>query len=194
MTRPMTQSPSAGDETNAKRTRAGKKKAAQSERPRGGVPRAIADLMPEIGGAAFRRFGFVQSSIVTRWAEIAGARHAALSAPESIKFPAGKKAGGTLNLVVASGHAPILQHVIPDLIARVNRFFGYEAVARIAICQGVPPQQTPPRRAESKPDPSPRVPADMGDGLRAIADPELRAVLEAMAGGFALPVNPPRIG
>src|SRR3546814_9345041 len=44
------------------------------ERPRGGEARAIADLVPEIGRTAFRKFGFVQSSVVSRWREIVGDR------------------------------------------------------------------------------------------------------------------------
>ncbi len=94
------------------------------ERPRGGQARAIADLMPEIGRTAFRRFGFVQSSVVTRWPEIVGPRHARVCAPEAIRFPPGEKSEGILQLVVAPAHAPIIQHVIPEIIERVNRFFG----------------------------------------------------------------------
>lgn len=154
-----------------------------------GGPRAIADLMPRIGAAAFRRFGFVQSSIVTRWAEIVGERYAAISAPESIRFPAGKKSDGTLSLTVANGHGPIIQHVLPEIMERVNRFFGYPAVVRVAIRQGEIARREPERRpppANLKP-----VPADLGDSLREIGDPELRAVLEAMAQGLA---NSPPIG
>src|SRR3546814_7366068 len=44
------------------------------ERPRGGEARAISDLVPEIGRTAFRKFGFVQSSVVSRWREIVGDR------------------------------------------------------------------------------------------------------------------------
>lgn len=153
------------------------------ERPRIGGPRAIADLMPRIGGAAFRRFGFVQSSIVTRWAEIVGARYADISAPESIRFPAGKKADGTLALTVTSGYAPMIQHVLPEIIERVNRFFGYAAIAKVAIKQGEIARREPERRpppANLKP-----VPVELGDSLRDIGDPELRAVLEAMAQGLA---------
>lgn len=189
MKRPMTQSP--GDNTPKPKRKVAPRNAPQ-ERPRVGGPRAIADLMPEIGGAAFRKFGFMQSSIVTRWAEIAGVRHAALSLPESIRFSPGKKADGTLHLVVASGHAPILQHVVPDIIARVNRFFGYNAVARIVIRQG---EVRPPEPADRPPPRMLRpVPRDLGDGLREIGDPELRAVLEALASGVAGPDRPPRIG
>jgi len=154
---------------------------AQAERI--GGPRAIADLMPRIGGAAFRRFGFVQSSVVTRWAEIVGERYAALSAPESIRFPAGKKEKGTLALTVMSGHAPIIQHIVPEIIDRVNRFFGYEAIVKIAIKPGEIARKEPERRpppVNLRP-----VPVELGDSLRDIGDPELRAVLEAMAQGLA---------
>ena len=52
------------------------------ERPRGGPARQVADLVPQIGRAAFRRFGFVQSSVVTRWPEIVGPHHAKVCLPE----------------------------------------------------------------------------------------------------------------
>ena len=42
--------------------------------------RAVAELLPAIGGAAFKRFGFVQSAIVSRWPEIVGERWAGVSA------------------------------------------------------------------------------------------------------------------
>src|SRR3546814_17850566 len=85
----------------------------------------------------FRSFGFVQSSIVTRWGDIVGHTCAEVSAPESIRCPAGQKAGGTLSLVVASGFAPMMQHVLPEIVERVNRFFCYNAFAKVAILQGV---------------------------------------------------------
>ena len=106
------------------------------ERPRGGPAKAIADLMPQIGRAAFRRFGFVQSSVVTRWPEIVGERHAQVCMPEAIRFPPGEKSDGILQLDVRPAHAPLIQHVIPEIIERVNRFFGYKAVSRVKLRQG----------------------------------------------------------
>jgi len=150
------------------------------ERPRGGQARAISDLMPEIGRTAFRRFGFVQSSVVSRWPEIVGARHARICAPESIRFPPGEKQDGILQLVVVPAHAPIVQHVIPEIIERVNRFFGYNAVARVKIRQGE--VKAPPASAPKAAPPSLKpVPLELGESLRDIGDPELRAVLESLA-------------
>ena len=115
--------------TKASETR--RKRAAEPVRSR--RARAVSDLLPEVGGAAFRRFGFVQSSIVSRWREIVGARYAAVSSPESIRFPQGKKSGGVLTLVVEGAHAPMMQHVAPTIVERVNHFFGYPAVERVAL-------------------------------------------------------------
>jgi hypothetical protein len=150
-------------------------------RSRGGPARRMGEMLPEIGGTAFKRFGFVQSSVVSRWREIVGERYAKVSAPESIRFPQGKREGGTLNVLVSGAHAPMMQHVIPAILERVNRFFGYEAVAKVTIRHG----------EVSKPDPAPirlvpaSVPVELGDSLRTVADPELRAVLESLAQSVA---------
>lgn len=167
-----------------KPSKGAKDDARRFERPRGGSAKAISDLMPEVGRTAFRRFGFVQSSIVSRWPEIVGARHARVCSPESIRFPPGEKSEGTLQLVVVAAHAPIIQHVIPEIIERVNRFFGYNAVAKVRLRQG---DVRPPRASErpSAPPSLKPVPIELGDSLRDIGDPELRAVLESLARSMA---------
>ena len=66
--------------------------------------RAVAELLPAVGGAAFRRFGFVQSAIVSRWPDIVGDKLARASRPESLRFPPGKKAEGNLTLAVHGAH------------------------------------------------------------------------------------------
>jgi hypothetical protein len=145
--------------------------------------RAVSDLLPAAGGAAFRRFGFVQSSIVSRWREIVGLRYAAVSSPESIRFPPGRKSAGVLTLIVEGAHAPMMQHVAPVIQERVNQFFGYPAVERIAIRQGVvQDQKAKPRAAPPSLRP---LPAELGDSLREVVDPELRACLESLARGLS---------
>jgi hypothetical protein len=172
----------------AMKERKSRTQAPEETRRRG--QRAVADLLPEIGGAAFRRFGFVQSAVVSRWAEIVGPRYAEVSAPESIRFPAGKKSGGVLTITVQGAHAPMMQHVEPVIIERTNRFFGYPAIARVAMKQG--PMAARPARAAP---PSIRaVPVELGESLRGIADPELRECLTALAGAVAASSGPPRVG
>ncbi|MEL7518404.1 MAG: DUF721 domain-containing protein [Pseudomonadota bacterium] len=160
------------------------KSAKTYQRPRGGAAKPIGELMPEIGRTAFRRFGFVQSSVVTRWPEIVGPHHARVCAPEAIRFPPGEKSEGIMQLVVSPAHAPLIQQVIPEIIERVNRFFGYSAVARIKIRQGAvkPPQDNKPGTKTNGAPPSLKpIPMELGDSLRDIGDPELRTVLESLA-------------
>jgi len=148
---------------------------------RGGPARAVADLVPQIGRAAFRRFGFVQASVVTRWPEIVGERHARVCRPESIRFPMGEKSDGVLQLVVVPAHAPIIQHLVPEIVERVNRFFGYRAVARVKLRQGAIPASAMPVSARTAPPSLKPISAEMGESLRDVGDPELLAVLESLA-------------
>lgn len=188
-----------GQDPPAKKAKAkdgakGKAKAAKPaarpyERPRGGEARAISDLVPEIGRTAFRKFGFIQSSVVSRWREIVGDRLADVTQPAMIRFPAGQKAGGTLHLTISGAHAPMLQHVGPDIVGAVNRFFGYAAIAQIRMTHG----QVTPAAPVQPPAMLKPVPAELGDSLRDIGDPELRTVLERMAAGLASTPKLPRI-
>ena len=158
-----------------------KTKPAKEEAKRSCRPRAAGELVGDVGGTSFRRFGFVQGSIVSRWSEIVGERYAKVSSPESIRFPAGRKSSGVLTLLVDGAHAPLIQHLTPLIVERVNRFFGYAAVNRVVFRQGRPPASAPkPRRPELRP-----VPKELGEGLREIADPELRACLESLAASLS---------
>ena len=160
-----------------------------SDAPRSGRARAAGDMVGKIGGMAFKRFGFVQGAVVSRWAEIVGERYARVSSPESIRFPAGRKSGGVLTLLVEGAHAPLMQHLTPLIVERVNRFFGYEAVNRLVFRQGRPPAAPEPvKRPELR-----AVPKELGEGLRQIADPELRACLESLAAKLDSSSGPPSL-
>ncbi len=142
------------------------------------VPRTrpVGDLVSDIAGMTFKRFGFVQGAVVSRWAEIVGQRYADVSTPESVRFPQGKKSGGTLTLTVVGAHAPLMQHLTPLIIERVNRFFGYAAVDKVAFRQGRIDRVKRPARPISRP-----LSRELGEGLREIADPGLRACLISLA-------------
>ena len=165
------------------------KKSPTSDTPRRGRVRSPGEIMAQDADAAYRRFGYDKSAVVSRWKEIVGERYAKVSVPESIRFPTGRKSGGVLTLLVDGAHAPLLQHIAPMVMERVNRFFGYEAVNRIVFRQGRLPAEAPrPKRPEQRP-----VPRELGEGLREIADPELRACLESLAVRLASADGPPAI-
>ena len=161
----------------------------RQDAPRRNGARAAGDLVGDIAGVTFKRFGFVQGAIVSRWSEIVGERYANVSTPESVRFPQGKKSGGTLTLTVVGAHAPLMQHLTPLIIERVNRFFGYAAVDKIAFRQGRVEAAKRPLR------PAPRaIPRELGEGLREIADPGLRACLESLGASLVASDGPPKLG
>ena len=96
-----------------------------------------------------------------------------------------------LNLVVEGAHAPMMQHVAPAIVERVNAFFGYPAVARVAFRQGIvqaaraKARQAPPSLRPLGEGAAREMPAELGDSLREIVDPELRACLESLARGVS---------
>ncbi|WP_017667146.1 DUF721 domain-containing protein [Sandarakinorhabdus sp. AAP62] len=159
------------------------------ERVRGGRAKPIAELVGEVGGQAFKRFGFNHSALNDRWAEIVGATYARHCQPTRLKFPRGQKDGGTLTIAATGALAPMLRHVEPQIIERTNRILGYAAVARLSIDQGAATMAaaTPP-----PPQPGP-LPETARSSLRDIADPELRATLQSLAEALTISEGPPKI-
>jgi hypothetical protein len=172
----------------------GMRKDDDDQNARRGGARMLSDLIPAVGDLAFRKFGFVQSALITRWPEIAGERIAKVTQPQGLRFARGTKAEGTLKLTVTSAAAPMVQHLTGDLMAAVNRFFGYRAVARIDIVQGAVQRRAAPSAIVTEPARTMPPPVADNAGIRAVADPELRAVLQGLAASLATRDGPPKIG
>lgn len=163
---------------------------AAPEKPRGGRAKTISELVGEVGGQAFKRFGFTQTALIDRWPEIVGPQYARHSRPLRLRFPRGQKDGGTLAIAATGALAPMLRHVEAQIIERVNRILGYAAVARLSIEQGaatMAPAAPPP-----PPAPGP-LPEATRSTLKEIADPELRATLQSLAEALASSNGLPKI-
>jgi hypothetical protein len=125
----------------------------------------------------FRRQGFASAEIVTRWAEIAGPEVAAHSEPIKIQWPRGEQdTGGTATLVLrVEGPSAIeIQHLSGVILDRVNRFFGWPAVGRLAL------RQAPLSRRTGRTRPPPLDPAKaaaVAARLPATLDGDLREAL-----------------
>ena len=158
-----------------------------------GFPRSISELVPNVGRKAFRRFGFTESAVVARWPEIVGSELSGCTSPDQIRFPQGRRSGGTLCLSVLPAQALRVQHSEPDILDRVNRYFGYGAVARLSIRQAAldpPPAEEKRRQAATADD------VDVGarSDLKGIEDEGLRTTLEALAAEIGRTSGPPKIG
>jgi hypothetical protein len=88
------------------------------------------------------RRGFAEAAILAEWASIVGPLLSGRCQPVRVDFPRGRAKGGTLELHARGGAALELQHLAPQVVERVNAYFGFAAVRRIRLVQGTPP---PPR-------------------------------------------------
>lgn len=122
-----------------------------------------------------RKRGFFEASVFSDWPDIVGDDLANQCVPmRLVRGPEGE--GGTLHVKVTGPLALELQHLEPQVIERINSFYGFRAVAALRLHQG--PIAAPERR---KPAEIPRAEAaDMAQldaNLATVDDPELRRAL-----------------
>jgi hypothetical protein len=138
----------------------------------------LAALLGRTIDEAFARQGFASRQLVTRWAEIAGNEIAEHSQPMKIQWQrpveGQPQEPATLVLRVEGPMALEIQHSSDVIIERVNRFFGWAAIGRIALRQA-PLDRPEPKPRRQPPDPAEveRVAATLGP----IADEALRDAL-----------------
>jgi hypothetical protein len=120
---------------------------------------AIDTLVSPLASRALRRFGFTQTTLLERWAEVAGPQLAEISLPLRLSFAPGSRSGGTLTLQVEGPMATRLQHGQDLILERINAFFGYAAVERLRLVQGAVPARASrmPRPAQKSAPPPPEV-------------------------------------
>lgn len=114
------------------------------------TPRTVGVAVGKLARPILKGRGFAAADLVIRWRELVGETLADNSAPERLVWPTGKSEDATLKLRVAPGFGPEVQHLAPLILERINTFYGYRAVTRLAISQGPvprPPRPTAPPRA-----------------------------------------------
>lgn len=100
--------------------------------------RSMSSTIDRLTKPLFSRRGFQDPALINQWETLAGSVLARHTSPEKITYPDGHRRDGTLHLIIDSSSLAIeLQHLEPQLLERVNTFFGYRAVARLKITQGV---------------------------------------------------------
>jgi hypothetical protein len=153
----------------------------RSDEKRGGAgPRAIAEMAARLTRRPLGKRGFAEAALVTEWSAVVGSMLGSATLPLRITFPRGERIGGTLHIRAASGAvATQLQHQEPLVVQRINGYFGYGAVLRLAINQGPVPAR-PVRKSPPVPRLEPERERDLQDKLAGIDDPELKSALASL--------------
>ncbi len=135
-------------------------------------------LLSDVFSDAYAKQGFAARELVTRWAEIAGAEVAAHSEPLKIQWPRPverqPQEPATLVLRVEGPMALEIQHASDVILQRVNRFFGWNAIGRLALRQAPLARRAGPNRPVA---PDAAAVAQIAGTLSAVEDEELRTAL-----------------
>ncbi len=127
----------------------------KSDKPRKTQARPLADLVGTCVSQAFARQGFTSVELVTHWEDIVGTDIAAHAEPMKLQWrrqaAAEEPEPATLVLRVEGPAAIEIQHLAGVILERVNRFFGWQAVGRLAIRQA-PLLRRPEKRRPPPPD------------------------------------------
>jgi hypothetical protein len=147
-------------------------------KPRPTSAKPLSVLLSDVFSDAFAKQGFAARELVTRWAEIAGPEIAAYSEPMKMQWPrpveGQPQEPATLVLRVEGPMALEIQHSSDVILQRVNRFFGWSAVGRLALRQAPLSRRERPKPARA---PDPTAVAKIAETLCAVEDEELRAAL-----------------
>ncbi|NBN64404.1 DUF721 domain-containing protein [Microvirga tunisiensis] len=110
--------------------------------PSGGASRPLADLIGKAMQPAFRKRGFATADLVASWPDIVGERYGERVRPERLLWPRPVERDGealpepaTLVVNTDGATALMLTHELPQVIARINAYFGWAAIGRIRIVQ-----------------------------------------------------------
>jgi hypothetical protein len=135
-------------------------------------------LLNDVFKEAYAKQGFAARELVTRWAEIAGPEIAAHSEPLKMQWPrpveGQPQEPATLVLRVEGPMALEIQHSADVILERVNRFFGWSAVGKLAFRQA--PLSGRRRPARPRPPEAAAV-AKVAETLGSIEDEQLRDAL-----------------
>jgi len=135
-------------------------------------------LLSDVFSDAYAKQGFAARELVTRWSEIAGADIARHAEPLKMQWPrpveGQPQEPATLVLRVEGPAALEIQHKSDVLLERVNRFFGWHAVGRLALRQAPLSRRDRPARPRQ---PDPKDVAEVAKTLSAVEDEALKDAL-----------------
>jgi hypothetical protein len=150
-------------------------------KPSRSFPRPLSEFSGGALGDALKRQGFASAEIIARWADIVGTEIAAHSEPAKINWPRANEGDvpppepATLVLRVEGPAAVEIQHLSAVILERVNRFFGWQAIGRIAL------RQAPLHRRKASGPPPPPDPAEQARIAASLPDIEDESLRQALA-------------
>lgn len=148
--------------------------------------RVLSRRLPELTAPLLRGRSRAEATLLQDWNRIAGERIAAVTRVHRLSFPKREeRRNARLTLACEPGAALDLQHSTPQLIERINGYFGFALVAEIALQQRHLAQR---EKGWKKPPPAAPGAAEIAEAeaaARDLEDPELREAMTRLAAAVA---------
>lgn len=141
--------------------------------------RHAAGLIDRLTRPAVRKRGFAQGEILRNWADIVGPRLAGLTAPQRVQYSKQQGCGARLWVRVGGAAALELQHAAPQIVERINTYFGYRAVGELKLIQGPVAKVKTAGIKTSRPG---RLTGPVAEEVAQIEDRDLAAALQRLGG------------
>ena len=125
----------------------------------------------------FGNRGLADGTVAKEWCQIVGPMIAKHSRPDRITYANRERHSGLLHLRVDhSAMATELQHLEPQLLERINGYFGFKAVAKMRFIHG-PLTDQPAAEASAAPRLEPPQNPAVAQEVTTVEDPKLREAL-----------------
>lgn len=152
-------------------------------RPARGAVR-IADVLKGQFREIFGKHGFAEMRLITHWPEIVGGAFAESTLP--VKVSRSRRGHGSILTIQVNGAlAPVLQMQTPEIMRRINAYYGYPAITEITLTQtssvapAIPARQLP-RESGIAGSALKPLPQDVQNSIDGLEDPDLRRAVTAL--------------
>ena len=117
------------------------------------MPQSISRAVDKVARNALGDDWGLYGGLLDHWSEIVGPDYAKQTTPVKVAFPRGKKsdekwtharrAGGTLTISLPQGLTMEMSHKTDHIRARINNYFGYDAIEKITFKPFYPSDDKP---------------------------------------------------
>ena len=142
-------------------------------------PPPLSRFAAKLAKPVYQKFGFSETHIFEHWADIVGDKLARRTLPQRLSNASGPKGRATLTIRVDGAAGLELQHLEPQVLERINGFYGYAAVGRLRFVQGPLADRRTPQQSASQPL-SASEQADLDTSLASLAPGPLKSALAKM--------------
>jgi len=145
----------------------------------------IGSLISETITPICQQNGFIQARILLEWDYIVTPQFAQWCIPLKVTFPFNQRNNGYLLVKATSSMATEIAYQEPQILNRINQYFGYQAINKIKVFQGPISKKSAPLQQPPLP-PLDKAQSDfLEEQVNTVHDEKLRSALLSLGGGIS---------